>query len=351
MDMTPDVSVIISTHNRSRGVLATLDALVRQEASGCSYDVIVVDNNSTDGTSDAVRRFIGAGHSNVRLLFEPTPGVSHGRNAGIRAARAPILAFTDDDVIVAPDWVANIKRALDAHPEVVYVSGPMQPIYEAPPPRWLEKAAHGPCVLRDRGDRPLVSRPGCFFAGWATANIAFRREVFDRVGLFSGDFPRGQDLELIMRVWEAQGCGLYAPDVIVRHVVPAERMTKAYHRMWHTREGDIRGRLRYFERMAHDGRVMREPLPGPSWFGVRRFVYRQLASAIVSWAGALIRLDGAAAFHFEGEIRQLVHYIRTRQRMARTAGARDGGTLREPGADVPATRHVERSEISVRRNA
>ena len=167
--------------------------------------------------------------------------MSYGRNAGLRAARAPILAFTDDDVIASPDWVANIKRAFDENPGTDYLNGKILPLYGGPSSAWLTAANSGPCTIRDRGEERLFGRPGCFFPNWATANLAFRRTVFDRVGGFAEDFERGEDLEFIVRVWRAGCAGMYTPDVVVSHKIPRERMTKAYHRMWHTREGEIRG--------------------------------------------------------------------------------------------------------------
>jgi glycosyltransferase involved in cell wall biosynthesis len=314
MERHVDVAVIISTWNRCDELHGTLEAVLSQDADPCSYEVIIADNNSTDGTRDVVESFIARGHRNLRYVFEPQPGVSHGRNTAIRATRAAILAFTDDDVLVARSWVANIKRAFDSNPHVDYVTGKMLPIFEAEPPSWMAGDNTGPCVLRNRGDQPLYSQPGCFFPGWATANIAFRRTVFDRIGLFAGDFPRGQDLELIVRLWRANGRGMYAPDVVVSHHIPLERMTKKYHRMWHTREGDIRSRIRLREIFDSAGRVMGETPGSPRLFGVPAFLYRELMGECAGWLVAALRRDESRAFRFEGKVRQTVSYMRTRFR-------------------------------------
>jgi glycosyltransferase involved in cell wall biosynthesis len=196
MDAHPQISVIISAYNRGNGLGETLRSVLAQDAAGIEYEVIAVDNNSTDDTADVIQSLIAAGHSRLRYVFERQQGVSYGRNAGIRRAQAPILAFTDDDVVVAPDWLRAIKGCFDENPSIDYVTGPMLPIYDEPPPVWLTRVNSGPCVLRDRGNQPLYSEPGRFFPGWATANIAFRRDVFARVGLFSGDFPRD-------RIWSS----------------------------------------------------------------------------------------------------------------------------------------------------
>jgi GT2 family glycosyltransferase len=305
-----DVSVVISTYNRATELADTLESLVAQAGMSGRYEVIVVDNNSTDGTRQEIEAWISRGYSGLRYAFEPRQGVSQGRNAGLRAARAGIVAFTDDDVIVAPDWLASIRRAFEENPGVAYVNGKILPLYAAPPPAWLTAANSGPCTIRDRGERPLFGEPGCFFPNWATANLAFRMRVFERVGPFAVDFDRGEDLELMVRVWRAGFAGMYAPDVVVSHKIPATRMTKAYHRMWHSREGGIRARIRYKEIFDQAGRVLAEPR-SPTLFGASPLVYREWALQAGRWLMALVRDDEAHAFFCESQLRQTTRYVRT----------------------------------------
>jgi len=108
------------------------------------FEVLVADNGSADGTRAVVERHASDDHR-VRYLFEPTPGASSARNAGIAAARAPILAFIDDDVRPRPDWVCAIVRAFAAHPEVDCIGGRVEPRWPTPPPRWLTPA-HWPPI-------------------------------------------------------------------------------------------------------------------------------------------------------------------------------------------------------------
>jgi GT2 family glycosyltransferase len=308
MQPEPAVSVIISTYNRGPGLADTLASLLEQDHGGVPYEILAVDNNSTDDTPSIVHAFIARSGGRLQYLFEARQGVSYGRNAGIRAARAPLLAFTDDDVIVAPDWVRVIRDRFEQNPDVGYLTGKMLPLYDGAIPGWMTRATSGPCVLRDRGDQPLYSEPGCFFPGWATANIAFRRHVFERVGPFSGDFPRGQDLEFIIRVWRAGFRGMYAPDLRVSHRVTPDRLTKAYHRMWHTREGGIRARVRFREIFDRNNRVI-EGEPGlPSVAGIPRFLLREILTGTGRWAGAMLRRDDARAFAEECQLRQAAAY-------------------------------------------
>jgi glucosyl-dolichyl phosphate glucuronosyltransferase len=172
----PDVSVVVSTYNRSSILLPALQSIVGQEAGGVGYELIVVDNNSTDGTRELVEEFIaGCGFPHVRYVFEGRQGLSHGRNAGIAAARAPIVAFTDDDVRVPPDWVASIAAAFRAWPEAGYVGGKVLPLWEAEPPAWLRSRQQwAPLALTDCGPEPFgigIGKPVCMVG----ANLAFRR--------------------------------------------------------------------------------------------------------------------------------------------------------------------------------
>src|SRR5438105_3335543 len=109
MPQSPDISVVISTYNRCGWLSGALESVLAQETGGARYEVIVVDNNSTDQTREVVEAFMARGQANLRYVFEGQQGLSYARNAGIAAARAPLIAFTDDDVRAARDWVVSIK--------------------------------------------------------------------------------------------------------------------------------------------------------------------------------------------------------------------------------------------------
>src|SRR5256885_3014027 len=121
------ITVVIAAYNRSEMLKATLNSVLNQESNNISYEVIVVDNNSTDNTKQVVENLIVEGHQNLRYLFEPRQGCSHARNTGVAAACSEIIAFADDDVRVTKDWIANIKRAFDSHPEIDCVGGKVLP--------------------------------------------------------------------------------------------------------------------------------------------------------------------------------------------------------------------------------
>jgi glucosyl-dolichyl phosphate glucuronosyltransferase len=274
-----DVSVVISTHNRCALLARALDSLTHQRVPpGLEYEIIVVDNGSSDDTRRTVETF-GQASANVRYVYEPQRGVSYGRNTGIGRAQAPIIAFTDDDNVVGEHWVATIKTLMDAHPDVWAVGGPIRAEWPADVPAWLDHEHWGPLAILDYGDRPFYTSardPRCLL----TANLAFRREVFERIACFSADFPRCQDHELLVRLWRAGGRALYAPELVVGATIAPERLTRRYHRNWHARHGHFSAQMRNEELLAHDGGLRPEPLTGTYLFGVPSHVYAELVRTL-----------------------------------------------------------------------
>ena len=128
-------TVVIATYNRARWLEGTLASLMRMECRQ-SWDVIVIDNNSTDDTPHVIAKYAAAGPVPVLPLFEPRQGKSTALNTALAHARGDIIAFTDDDVDVDAQWLTTACDLLDANPEADYVGGPVIPIWgKAPPPR------------------------------------------------------------------------------------------------------------------------------------------------------------------------------------------------------------------------
>ncbi|HEV3485992.1 MAG TPA: glycosyltransferase, partial [Vicinamibacterales bacterium] len=229
------LTVAICTYNRAPSLLTALRALVAQRDPATPFEIIVVDNNSTDGTCGAVQSFGAA----VRYIFEPRQGLSHARNTAIEAATGDIIAFTDDDVEVGPGWAAVLQHAVATHPDVDCFGGRVLPRWHEQPPVWLTRAHWGPLALQDHGEEPRIfdaQNPLCLIG----ANVAFRRSVFARVGHFSPLVQRvkdgigsTEDHELLLRLYADGGRALYLPDLLVTTEIPQERLTREYHRRWH----------------------------------------------------------------------------------------------------------------------
>jgi glycosyltransferase involved in cell wall biosynthesis len=306
-----DISVVISTYNRSGMLAAALDSVLAQESRGVRYEVIVVDNNSSDDTREVVARRIGPSHPDLKYVFEPKQGVAHARNTGVAHAAAPLIAFTDDDVRVTKDWVANIKREFDLHAEADYLGGKILPQWPVAPPAWLTRDHWWALALLDCGDKPFsvsADNPVCL----PTANAAFRRDVFARFGLFSPDFSGREDHEFLLRLWCGGSRGLYAPSVVVLADVQPERLSKNYHRRWNTATGKFNSMMRLNEMTGPDGRIISEPAGAAMLFGVPGFVYRDLLVNSLAWVGETLFLRKDAAMRRKNQAWYFVGYISKR---------------------------------------
>jgi len=314
----PDVTVVISTYNRCDQLRLTLESLLGQQTDGFTWETIVVDNNSTDATPAVVESFIGRGNARFEYVFEPRQGLSFGHNVGIARATAPIIAFTDDDIRPAADWVAKIKRTFDEHPKADFIGGKVLPRWSCPVPAWLTPDHWSPLALVDYGEEAFVvnpGRPNCLVG----ANLAFRRAVFDRVGLFAtgvqlvkNTIGSAEDYEMHMRVWRAGGHGLYVPDIVVTADVQAERTTKAYHRRWYAGHGRRSALMRLKECISPDGTFVPERTQASRLFGVPSFVYVDLFRSARSWLKAALHHDESSAFYHENRVRHGLYYIRQR---------------------------------------
>lgn len=303
-----DVSVVISTFNRAHVLPRALESVLDQRVhGGFAYEAIVVDNNCSDETRAIIERYRQAHPGRLRYVFEPHPGASHGRNAGVEVARAPIVAFTDDDNVVDRDWVQTTKRLLDAHPEVAAVGGKVLAHWPCAVPAWLDREHWSPLAILDYGPQPFLTSsadPRCLL----TANLAIRREMFHRLGGFSPDYPRCQDHELLIRLWRAGEFVLYSPGLVVWSHIDPERLTKTYHRSWNSRHGFHAARMRLQEIIDADGHLLPEPTPAVRLYGVPGFVYANALSEIKQWAAACICGRRSSAWLHEQRARYLLAY-------------------------------------------
>jgi glycosyltransferase involved in cell wall biosynthesis len=316
------VSVVMSTYNRGHLLTEAIESVLAQRAPAPSFELLVVDNNSTDDTRAVIEGLVARHPDRLRYLFEGRQGVSHGRNAGIAQATAPIIAFTDDDVRVAPDWVASIVTALAAHPEMDYVGGKVLPRWPEPPPSWLDQSHWAPLALTDYGDAVFAvgrSDPRCL----VSANLAMRRTALDLVGTFNPAFDSRpgrtlssvEDHEIQLRLWRLGRQGMYAPSVVVEADVQPNRLTTAYHRRWYRDHGRLAPFLyepgEVFDRTG----ALVTRTGGRALFGIPAWAYREammLAGKLVvatvrRQTGEVLRLDGALRGHVEWSKAQRRH--------------------------------------------
>ncbi len=305
-----EITVVITTYNRSGMVGKAIRSALEQEQPGASYEVIVVDNNSTDKTSEEVKeRIEQARGENLRYVFEGRQGVSYARNAGIANARGRIIAFADDDVQVSRDWVRRIKQAFDQHPNVDCIGGKVLPRWESEPPGWLTRDHWAPLALQDYGDAPVsINKDNRLCL--VSANLAVRREVFAQTGMFEPELQRVknsigsmEDAELMERFWRAGRQCLYVPELTVAADVPGERATKNYHRRWHAGHGYFFAIMRAEDMERSSARL----------FDVPAHLYGQAMRDAALWLRFFLTGRRARAFKHETGVRFFSGFFRKRR--------------------------------------
>lgn len=282
-------SIIICTWNRAQSLDATLASL---EASlvppDIEWEVLVVDNNSTDDTWKVCESFVAKNPRRFRYLLEKQQGKSFALNSGIREVRGDILVFTDDDVTVHQEWISEIVAIFRAY-DCAGVGGQVIPVWKCKQPAWLE--LDGPyyhpafcgVVRFEKGDNPFelqITPLG--------ANLAFKRSIVERYGMFRTDLsgnhadPKrpggllgGEDTEYCRRILNAGEKLIYAPKAIVYHPVEAERVTRKYLKRFAFNSG------RYITRM---GGV---PDQATCYFDVPRYLLRLASVSFVKWMTGL----------------------------------------------------------------
>ena len=312
MEPRLDVSVVIPTFNRSAGLASLLARLLDQDAAGVAYEVLVVDNYSTDDTPEVVRCAIEEDSSGrLRYAVEPRRGVSHARNTGIKLTTAPIILFLDDDGVPGRDWLRRMKAAFDDHPEAACIGGQVMAKWDTPPPSWMDQCHTGPIAIQEFS-QPFYVNARNAVPCLITANLGVRREVFDQIGGFSPDFPRNQDREHQLRMWRAGMQGLYLPGPTVEVTVPRERLTRHYHRRWRATTGKYQAMMRFRDSLDPMGALWPEGHQARTLLGAPRFIYRDLARHVIGWLQALVRWRSDERFFHETRIWYCAGYLLSR---------------------------------------
>jgi len=301
-------SVIISTYNRASTLRQTLGNLARLSTSA-SWELIVVDNNSTDDTQAVIREAAREFPVELRYLFEAEQGKFAALNQAIPASRGAIIATTDDDALVEPDWLDRAAEGLEQF-NCDFVGGKVLPIWGGPPPEWLpdRPGLHWSVIaLLDLGPEPLEF--GCNRIPWPLGvNEVTRRDAFTRVGMFdnslgrkAGTLRNQANREWHLRARAAGIRGFYLPNMVVHHLVPSDRLRKNYFRRWLYWHGISRAIL--YGKLGVD---MQAPDQSdldfskvPHIAGVPRYLYRTFLRSFASMVWASIRRDAVASFEHE----------------------------------------------------
>lgn len=304
-----DITLLVCTYNRSHDLREMLETAAAQETGGAfSYEILVVDNNSTDDTRAVVEEFIARGHKNLRYLFEGRQGKSNALNTGLNAVRGTIFTICDDDFILPEDWLKNIFAAFSAHPEVSFVSGKVLPAWQAEPPVWLTAEHWSALALTDYGEKEFYADENkqiCLLAcSFRTADVAAVGGYSPELGVTKNQIGGTEDLEVLKRLWKSGRKGIYLPHISFYHKVEPNRITKKYHRRWHSGHGSFYAAMRDEEVEQSSARL----------FDVPAHLYSQAAKNIVHWLKFSLQRQKAKTFWHETQLHFFKGFFRERRK-------------------------------------
>lgn len=225
------LSVVICTYNRERFLPDALESLKKQTAPASVYEIVIVNNNSTDKTETISLDFKNNNPNlNITYCVEANPGLSFARNRGIVEAQADLISFIDDDGIAREDYIENLITSFETHKTYGAIGGKVIPIYEEKTePVWMSKYIQGVVSKVDYGDK-IVDFTKKYPAG---CNMAFRKDLFAKFGNFNTDLVYRGDDKFVFTNFKSKGVKiLYDPTVFVNHFIDAYRTeTKFIHKI------------------------------------------------------------------------------------------------------------------------
>jgi glucosyl-dolichyl phosphate glucuronosyltransferase len=241
-NQSPLISVVICTYNRADRLSLTLEAMTKQTISGTDFEVLVVDNRSTDNTLSICEQYQEQ-LVNFRYIYEPVQGLSKARNTGWQATQSSYIAYLDDDAIPCEGWIKSILEVFETvQPKPVGVGGPIYPLWEIPKPDWINSSMETHFTTLYAGNTPRWF--GHNESPWG-ANVVYRREALEKAGGFHEQLGRkgqsllsGEETLLNVTITSRGERFYYSPQAWVHHWVPKERINPD----WLVRRGYWEGR-------------------------------------------------------------------------------------------------------------
>jgi len=300
-----DLSVIVCTYNRASNLPRCLGALAAQEnVTDIRWEVLVVDNNSTDETPAMVEKLKKELPITIRYTQESRQGLSHARNAGIRETQSPFIAFVDDDIAVGPTWLRSLYRCFREN-DADAVGGRIHLDPSIQLPNWIrDEETKGFLGFQDYGDEPfrMDGRSRYPYGG----NMAFHRRVVERIGYFDPKLGRkgegrtrtelfkGEETEYIHTLAQSGNARIfYEPGAIVYHLVQPFQLEKRYFRTIHYNAG--------YQRAFYGEQEFPNTL-----FGIPRFYYALLAKGVLKYLAQVITRGPDHAFRQQMTVGHLV---------------------------------------------
>jgi len=226
----PRVSILLATRNRSKQLARTLDALALLRTRDLAWEVVVVDNGSSDDTAATIR----AAATSLPLLHleEPERGKNHAINKGLSAARGELIVFTDDDCLPEPDWLQELVRAARRWPNDNIFGGAVRPRFPAQTPSWLSDPdfRHGRWAFswyQPRADEGPTSETPLGPNMMIRASVLRNTRFDSSIGPSGSSYAMGSEVELLLRLQRSGEPFIYVPSAVVHHVLQKGHLERA----------------------------------------------------------------------------------------------------------------------------
>jgi glucosyl-dolichyl phosphate glucuronosyltransferase len=291
------ISVIVCTFNRRESLIRLLNILAHQNlADGkVDYEIVVVDNNSIDGTQLTVEEFNKIAIKKARYVLEKKQGVSYARNRGMNEAAGNIITFTDDDCDPEVDWLENLYKCY-SETDADIVAGRIVSKWNYPKPTWFkEKKIDGAIISWDLGEERKELFYGSDTPVPYTANLMMKTDLVKKIGYFNeklGGKGRSlvgsEDIDFCVRALKAGAKVLYEPKAVVYHPVEKERVSKKFFR----KRSFNGGRASAIMQSENDRLFLNVP----------RFLYRQIFEYFFLYIVSLVKFNQKESFFYENKI-------------------------------------------------
>lgn len=227
-------SFITCTYNRDKYIGQTLQSVCDQKYPDNNYEIIVIDNNSTDNTASICEEFRAEyPNKNFRYFKEMNQGLSFALNRGIKEAQGEYLIFVDDDETIIPEHLERLNNHLRTYPEAVLCGTPVIPVYEIPEPKWMSRFTQrliGGYFDQGKEVKILEAKnyPG-------TGHTIIKKELYERYGNYNTELGRkgtsligAEDKDMFNRLKNNNIVCYYLPDIPIYHHIPPNKMTDEF---------------------------------------------------------------------------------------------------------------------------
>ncbi len=232
-----DLDLIIPTYNRAHLLRDCLESIaLATRPKDLNVNVVVVDNNSTDNTKQIVQSFAGRGNLVIRYIFVGRPGKSAALNDALAQTDGELVGLIDDDEQLDPAWFEVAYREFSAA-GIDFIGGPYVPNWECAAPDWLPATYPGAIGIVLRPERVAFSHEyvGMLMGGNAIIRRSTLKKVLpypEQLGKIGKKIRSGEDEVIYHRLLDINARGVVVPDLVIRHWIPAARLTKNYFRRW-----------------------------------------------------------------------------------------------------------------------